>query len=255
MITKKNYEKINYAGLKVKKSKKTLQIAVLGSSDAICSVKAYNMAFEVGQEIAKSKAITLTGGGLGVMEAALKGAKKENGVTLAIVPWENLNKVNDYADITIATGIGWSRNSINLNSCDGAIIVQGGAGTLNEATYGYMMSKPIVALTSSGGMAEEISNKYFDDRRTEFVYGTSTPKEAVKKVLELIKIAKAKGIHLSELDKDLLGREEKQDWKIIVKDTKKQLKKERNGHKKILKKIKTKFIKKPNKIILKKSFE
>ncbi len=228
---KKDYEKLKYKSMSVKKSKRPIQIAVLGSSDVICSVKGYNMAFEVGQEIAKAKAITLTGGGLGVMEAALKGAKKEGGSTLAIVPWESLEKVNDYADVVVATGIGWSRNSINLNSCDGAIIVQGGAGTLNEATYGYMMSKPIVALTPSGGVAEEISNKYFDDRKTDFVYGADSPKQAVKLVLKLIKDAVQKGTKLSELDKDLLSREEKQDWKIIVKDTKKKLRKHKTKKK------------------------
>lgn len=234
---KKNidYDKEKYINLRVKKSKRPLQIAVLGSSDAVCSVRGYNMAFEVGEEIARAKAVTLTGGGLGVMEAALKGAKKEGGVTLAIVPWESLSKVNDYADVVVATGIGWSRNSINLNSCDGAIIVQGGAGTLNEATYGYMMSKPIVALTSSGGVAEEISNKYFDERKTEFVFGANTPKEAVSKIISLIKKAKAQGVHLSDLDKDLLSREEKQDWKVIVKKSKKELKKAVVRNKKIKK--------------------
>ena len=244
MVKNVNYDKLKYKNLKVKKSKRALQIAVLGSSDVICSVRGYNMAFEVGQEIAKAKAVALTGGGLGVMEAALKGAKKEGGTTIAIVPWENMDKVNDYADIVVATGIGWSRNSINLNSCDGAIIVQGGAGTLNEATYGYMMSKPIVALTPSGGMAEEISNKYFDERKTEFVYGADSPKDAVKQILKLIKLA-SQNQELSELDKDLLAREEKQDWKIIVDETKKQLKKGK-PKKKIPKKV-PKTSKKPKK--------
>lgn len=235
-----DYDKEKYINLRVKKSKRPLQIAVLGSSDAVCSIRGYNMAFEVGEEIARAKAVTLTGGGLGVMEAALKGAKKSGGVTLAIVPWESLSKVNDYADVVVATGIGWSRNSINLNSCDGAIIIQGGAGTLNEATYGYMMSKPIVALTSSGGVAEEISNKYFDERKTEFVFGASTPKEAVKKIISLIKKAKAQGLHLSDLDKDLLSREEKQDWNVIVKKSKKNLKKDIVKKKKANKNIKNK---------------
>jgi len=229
--TKNKYDEEFYKKQKITKSKRPIQIAVLGSSDAICSIRGYNMAFEVGEEIAKRKAITVTGGGLGVMEAALKGAKKQKGITLAIVPWESMNKVNDYADIVVATGIGWSRNSINLNSCDGAIIVQGGAGTLNEATYGYMMSKPIVALTPSGGMAEEISNRYFDERQTEFIYGSNTPKEAVKKIFDLIKIKKAKGEHLSELDKELIKKEEKDDWRIISRDTKKQLKKQKTKNK------------------------
>lgn len=218
----KDYNKLEYQKTKVKPSKRKLQIAVLGSSKAISTKKAYNYAFEVGEEIAKAGAITLTGGGLGVMEAALKGAKKHNGITMAIVPWESLTKVNDYADYVVATGIGWSRNSINLNSCDGAIIVGGGAGTLNEATYGYMMSKPIVALTPSGGMAEQLTDKYFDVRKTEYIYGAKTPKEAIQLILKLIKKHKSKPEALTELDQALMMREEKQDWKVIAEERKKR---------------------------------
>ena len=52
------------------KVKKRMQIAVLGSSEIICTPKAYKFAYEVGKEIAKRGMITLTGGGGGVMEAA-----------------------------------------------------------------------------------------------------------------------------------------------------------------------------------------
>ncbi len=203
----------NHQKTKVAKVKRQIQIAVLGSSKAITTKEAYNYAFEVGEELAKKGALTLTGGGLGVMEAALKGAKKNNGKTLAIIPWENINKVNDYADVVVATGIGWSRNSINLNSCDGAIIVGGGAGTLNEATYAYMMNKPLVALTPSGGIAEELTNKYFDARKTEFIYGANTAKEAVNLILKLIKKTRNKN-QTTPLDDDLSNAEEKKNKKI-----------------------------------------
>jgi len=213
--------KNKYQKVKVPKVKRQIQIAVLGSSKAITTPDAYNLAFEVGEEIAKRNALTLTGGGLGVMEAALKGAKKHKGKTLAIIPWENLNKVNDYADVVVATGIGWSRNSINLNSCDGAIIVGGGAGTLNEATYAYMMNKPLVALTPSGGIAKELTNKYFDVRKTEFIYGTNTAKEAVELILKLIKKTSKHKNMTTPLDDDLQDAEESKNSKIKSKKRKK----------------------------------
>jgi uncharacterized protein (TIGR00725 family) len=202
-----------------------LQIAVLGSSKIICTRKMYQFAEEVGEELAKRDCVTLTGGGLGVMEAALKGAKNFGGTTLAIVPWENTHMVNDYADVVVATGIGWSRNSINLNSCDGAIIVGGGAGTLNEATYAYMQGKPIVAISDSGGMAKEIAGEYLDKRKTELVYDEKTAIDAVNKILELIKETEKRERKLSELDKQLLESEEKFDWKFILKRRTKEHKK------------------------------
>lgn len=214
----KDYKKLNYQKVKVKHSKRELVIAVLGSSKVITTKKAYNYAFEVGQEIAQKKLVTLTGGGLGVMEAAHKGAKSKKGKTLAIIPWEDMSRVNDYADYVVATGIGWSRDAINLNSCDGAILVGGGAGTLNEATYGYMMSKPIVALTPSGGMAEELTNKYFDVRKTEYIYGADSPKEAVNLLLKLIKRNQKKGKKTSD---ESIKEEQKKNWKKHKKEDKK----------------------------------
>jgi len=190
-----------------------LQIAVLGSSKAICTKKMYRYAEQVGEELAKRDCIVLTGGGLGVMEAALKGAKKAGGTTLAIIPWEDKNHVNDYADIVVATGIGWSRNSINLNSCDGAIVVGGGAGTLNEVTYAYMQGKPTVCVTPSGGMAKELTNTYFDVRKTTKIYGADSAEEAVTLLLKLIKKQKKKP---SLKDLELLEREERQNWKLRV---------------------------------------
>jgi len=201
-----------------------IQVVVLGSSKSICTKKAYKLAEEVGLELAKRDCITISGGGLGVMEAALKGAKKGNGTTVAIIPWENIYKVNDYADKVIATGIGWSRDAINLNSCDGAIIVHGGAGTLNEATYGYIMNKPLVALRSSGGIAEEIAGKYLDIRKNVKIISAETAKEAVETVLKIIKKREKDGYTISEFDKDILMMEDKEDWDIIIKRKKNKYK-------------------------------
>jgi uncharacterized protein (TIGR00725 family) len=169
-----------------------LQIAVLGSSKEICSKKAYELAEQVGEELAKMGAITVTGGGHGVMEAAMKGAKKYGGLTLGILPWEKIEHYNKYCDAIVATGIGWSRDAINLNSSDGAIIVGGGAGTLNEASYAYIEDIPIVAITTSGGMAETLTGIYFDVRKTEKVIGAKNPAEAVLKLLEEIEKKKIK---------------------------------------------------------------
>ncbi len=220
-----------------------LQIAVLGSSKAICTKKMYKYAEQVGKELAKKGCITLTGGGLGVMEAALKGAKEEGGQTLAIIPWEDKDHVNDYADVVVATGIGWSRNSINLNSCDGAIVVGGGAGTLNEVTYAYMQNKPTVCITPSGGMAKELSNTYFDIRKTTKIYGADSAKEAVELLLKLIKKHKKK---TTLKDLELLEREEKQNWGLRIKS------REENRSKKKKEKTNTKKTKTKNK---KNSFE
>ena len=204
---------------------KKLQIAVLGSSKAICTKKAYDMAEEVGELLAKENCITITGCGMGVMEAALKGAKKFGGLTVGIIPWENIKKVNKYSDVTIATGIGWSRDAINVNSCDGAIVVHGGAGTLNEVTYGYIRETPTVAIKSSGGMAEKIAGTHLDMRKTNRIISAKDPIDAVKKILKIIKEKNINKDFLSAFDKDLEQLDDKKDWEDIIKRAKKELKK------------------------------
>jgi uncharacterized protein (TIGR00725 family) len=188
-----------------------LQIAVLGASKAICTKKMYTYAEKVGELLAQNDCIVLTGGGYGVMEAAMKGAKKYGGLTLAILPWEDHYHTNEYSDVVVATGIGWSRDAINLNSCDGAIVVGGGAGTLNEVTYAYMAAKPVVCVTPSGGMAKEISNTYFDIRKTTKIWGADSAEEAVEKLLKLIKKRTYKK---SDHDVGLLEKEDRQNWKL-----------------------------------------
>lgn len=194
------------------KSQKKLQIVVLGSSKAICTKKMYKYAYEVGKELAKKDCITLTGGGHGVMEAALKGAKEEGGQTVAILPWESMERVNDYADIVIATGIGWARDSINVYSAHGAIVVGGGAGTHNEVTFAYLSETPTVAIADSGGAAKKVANTYMDMRKTMKVYNAKTAQEAVKKVLKLIQ--KKEGNSVSLKDCELMQKEKRQNRKL-----------------------------------------
>ncbi|MFH1561873.1 MAG: hypothetical protein ABIF11_00430 [Nitrospirota bacterium] len=57
-----------------------MQIGVIGESHP--SPEGRKLAFEVGVEIAKAKAILICGGLSGVMEEAAKGAKSQGGLTI-----------------------------------------------------------------------------------------------------------------------------------------------------------------------------
>ena len=158
----------------------------MGSAKAICSRKAFKLAQEVGREIARHGHVLITGGGGGVMEAASRGADRENGIVVGILPGEFKREANKYVDIAIATGIGFARNLININSSHGIIIVEGGVGTLTEAAYAYTAYTPVVALVGSGGTADKLAGKKMDVRGLETIEPAHTPKEAVKKIIKLI---------------------------------------------------------------------
>ena len=69
-------------------------IAVVGESKA--NPKIYNIAEEVGREIGRAGGILICGGLSGVMEAAAKGAKRANGITVGILPGSKREEANKW---------------------------------------------------------------------------------------------------------------------------------------------------------------
>jgi hypothetical protein len=82
--------------------------------------------------------------------------------------------------------MGLARDFLNALSGDGVIIIGGGSGTLSETCAAYMYKKPIVAIKNSGGIAEKYADQYLDHRKSVLIIGVSSPKEAVKTILEKI---------------------------------------------------------------------
>jgi hypothetical protein len=121
-----------------------IKISVIGGSEANNEI--YNLAYEVGREIAKSGAVLICGGLGGTMEAVCKGAKKEGGLTIGILPTTNENDANKYVDIKIPSGIGYARNMIVVLSSHAVIAIDGSSGTLSEIAYALTFNKPVIGL-------------------------------------------------------------------------------------------------------------
>jgi len=162
------------------------QILVVGYSDQHCPESARDLAYEIGREVARQKSVLVSGGLGGVMEASCKGAKEEGGLTVCIIPQEKRSYANDYCDIVVPTGIGFTRDFITANSADAVIIVGGGIGTMIEVSVAYFEAKPIVSLAGSGGIADRIAGTFLDDRKIVEIHSADSPKEAVRKALSLI---------------------------------------------------------------------
>ena len=120
------------------------QIAVIGAADA--TPEEYDVGQEVGRLIAKSHEMLVCGGLYGVMEAACKGAKENDGLTIGIVP--DTGNGNQYLDIVIRTGLGHARNVLVAQSADAVIAIGGGYGTLSEIAIALKMKKPVFGLKS-----------------------------------------------------------------------------------------------------------
>ena len=106
------------------------------------------LAFEVGRLVARSGAVLVCGGLGGVMEEAARGAKEGGGTTIGILPGNRTADANPYIDIPVATGLGYTRNSLVAMNADVLIAVDGEYGTLSEIAYGRIYGKDVIGLGS-----------------------------------------------------------------------------------------------------------
>jgi hypothetical protein len=155
-----------------------VQIGVIGSGEA--DSKLYQLAEEVGREIARAGAVLICGGLGGVMEACAKGAKKQGGITVGILPGMDRDEANEFIDIKIVTAMSHARNAIIARSADALIAVGGEFGTLSEIALGLKMGRPVVILEGTFPEMPIISEK---------VLTAKTPREAVTLALNSTRTA------------------------------------------------------------------
>ena len=165
---------------------KKVQILIVGHNDSGCTQDHKKIAYEIGFEVAKSNCVLITGGLGGVMKAASHGAHDANGLIIGIIPQDDASFANEFCDVVIPSGMGLTRDFLNALSADGVIIVGGGSGTLSEMCAAYMHKKPMVAIRNTGGAADRFIDGYVDHRKIVKIIGVDSPKDAVKKILELI---------------------------------------------------------------------
>lgn len=155
----------------IKKKEDVIKISVIGGSQVDTEI--YNLAYEIGREIARNGAVLVCGGLGGIMEASCKGAKEEGGLTIGILPTANENDANKYVDIKIPTGMGYARNVPIILSSHAVIAVDGSYGTLSEIGYALTYGKSII------GLKTWEARPYYSEN-TPFIIRAKTAKEAVK---------------------------------------------------------------------------
>lgn len=119
-------------------------IGVIGGNEGAADV--LETAYEVGRLVAARGHVLVCGGRGGVMREACRGAKAAGGLTVGILPGEDLSDANEYVDVPVVTGLGSGRNIIVVRTADALIAIGGAYGTLSEIAFGLMLGKPVVGL-------------------------------------------------------------------------------------------------------------
>jgi uncharacterized protein (TIGR00725 family) len=123
---------------------RTPYVAVVGPGDA--STPELQAAEEVGAGLAAAGAVVITGGLGGVMEAACRGARSQDGTTLGILPGEDRAAANGWVQVAVATGLGELRNGLVVRAADALVAIGGGHGTLSEVALALRIGRPVVGL-------------------------------------------------------------------------------------------------------------
>lgn len=123
-----------------------MMISVIGGESA--PPAALEAAEAVGRELARRGATLVCGGGRGVMEAACRGARLENGHTVGIMPGRSAQETppNPHVEFPVFTGIGYARNAAVVLSGEAVIAIDGSYGTLSEIAYALIHGIPLVGL-------------------------------------------------------------------------------------------------------------
>lgn len=186
-------------------------VAIIGDAKIKKDGVKYKLAYEMGKALVDAGYRVQSGGMGGIMEAAFCGARSsknyKDGDTIAIVPSFDATKVNEYADISIPTGLDILRNGIVANA-SAVIAIGGGAGTLSEMAFSWTLHRLVIAFKNVEGWSSKLADQRLDQRIRyenifdDRVYGVETPKEAVDIINQRVDLYKSyhQGIPLFEND-------------------------------------------------------
>jgi len=176
------------------------KICVSGAADTgHCGEKAFDIAYNLGKEIARHNCILVEGATTGFPYFAAKGAKEAGGIVVGFSPArterehvESYGLPLDYKDLIVYTGFGYSgRNLMLTKAADAVIVGCGRMGTLNEFTITFEDHKPLGVLEGDWETSDLIKliiekSQRAGEMEKKVVYDPD-PKNLVDKVVELIR--------------------------------------------------------------------
>jgi uncharacterized protein (TIGR00725 family) len=121
-------------------------VAVVGSGS--CSPQEAAAAEQIGSLLARAGAVVVCGGLSGVMEAVCRGASREGGLTVGILPGSDRSAANPHVAVAIATGLGELRNGLVVRAADAVVAVGGESGTLSEIGFALKLGKRVVGFAT-----------------------------------------------------------------------------------------------------------
>jgi uncharacterized protein (TIGR00725 family) len=173
-------------------------VTIFGGSKCDQSCEEYEQARRVGELLAEAGYTICTGGYLGVMEAASRGAREKGGRVLGIVMNQFQAEPNRYLTDKVATPHFYERLQRLITRSVGFIALRGGMGTVTEVSLVWnkiqtrvIEPHPLVLLGDCWPPLVEAWQRYLvvSAQDVSYLDFARTPEEAVGIIFE-----KAKGV-------------------------------------------------------------
>jgi uncharacterized protein (TIGR00725 family) len=175
-------------------------VTIFGGSKCDRSCTEYEQAHRVGELLAEAGYTICTGGYLGVMEAASRGAREKGGRVLGIVMNQFKAEPNRYLTDKVATPHFYERLQRLITRSVGFIALRGGMGTVTEVSLVWnkiqtrvIEPRPLVLLGDCWPPLVEAWCKHLavSEQDVSYLDFAETPEQAVQIIFE-----KSKGVSL-----------------------------------------------------------
>ena len=173
-------------------------VTVYGSARVKEGGRVYQLAREVGAELAKAGFTVFTGGGPGVMEAANRGALEAGGKSVGLnIELPHEQKPNPYTTLTLHFHYFFVRKVMLVRYATAFVLLPGGLGTLDEFFETILLIQtskiqpfPVVLVGRDywSGLVEWLKGEvfrrgYIDEDDLDIFGVVDTAKEAVERII------------------------------------------------------------------------
>ena len=139
------------------------QICVLGSAEP--GSKAYDLAGDAGQLLARLGITVVSGCGSPATRIAAQRAEAAGGLVVSVITDADMPPPDWPATVVIPCGMGDARNLIMALAGDACIVIGGRAGTISEACLAWLHHRPLLPLTGCGGWSDGLLQNPPDERQ------------------------------------------------------------------------------------------
>jgi uncharacterized protein (TIGR00730 family) len=183
-------------------------VSIFGSARILEGTPTYESARATGRAFAEAGFAVVTGGGPGVMEAANRGCKDGDGLSVGFnIELPKEQGVNAWCDIALTFHHFYARKVMFVKAAEGFVIFPGGFGTQDELwealtliQTGKIGNFPVVLFDSDYWeellvwlREEMLDDGLISPEDVELLYLTDDPSEAVELVVSRYKVRVAEG--------------------------------------------------------------